>query len=338
VTLDPDRFFQFPTPGAQEWWYFDAISDDGAYALVVVWYAGLPFDPDYGLATLRHLKNPGRYPAPNALDHAAIGLSLYYHGKTVAYALNRYPAGRFEHTAEPFSLAVGNSRIDRDQGGYRLQVDTPAQDGRSMIRADLNFVPAGGTESLERNLGGKGGAPHWILAAADCRVEATIALEGKGGFELKFQGRGYHDHNAGEEEISVAWTRWRWGRVHVGSRTVIYYQAEPRDGREQSIQIVCEDGRPVDVRDDVSLQLDEPRRHPLGIRYARSMSIEGSVPPISRTHRELVDFGPFYLRWLSDFTVGDRTEVGISELLEARSLHKPWFNWMIPYRVKQPTR
>ncbi len=62
--LDPDRFFDRTSPGAHEWWYFDAISDDGRDALVIVWYAGLPFDPSYGVATLRHLRNPSKYPQP----------------------------------------------------------------------------------------------------------------------------------------------------------------------------------------------------------------------------------------------------------------------------------
>lgn len=34
---DPDRFVDHRTPGAHEWWYFDAISDDGRDALVIVW-------------------------------------------------------------------------------------------------------------------------------------------------------------------------------------------------------------------------------------------------------------------------------------------------------------
>ena len=78
--LDPDRFFDRTSPGAQEWWYFDAISDDGRDVLVVVWYAGLPFDPKYGVGTLRHLKNPAKYPQPRALDHSAIGFSWHRDG------------------------------------------------------------------------------------------------------------------------------------------------------------------------------------------------------------------------------------------------------------------
>ncbi len=63
--LDPDRYFDLKTPGAHEWWYFDAISADGRDVLVIIFYAGLPFDPSYGVAAIRHVRNPGKYPSPN---------------------------------------------------------------------------------------------------------------------------------------------------------------------------------------------------------------------------------------------------------------------------------
>ncbi len=56
-----------------------------------------------------------------------------------------------------------------------------------------------------------------------------------------------------------------------------------------------------------------------------------------------VDDGPFYRRWLAEFEVdgrrggpADGRSQGIAELLDTRNLHKPWFNWMIPYRLKWP--
>ena len=336
--FDPDRPFGFREPGSQEWWYFDAIADDGEYALVAVWYAGLPFDPSYGLAARRYLADPARHPAPDPLDHAAIGFSLYRRGKTAAYALNRYPADRWSTVAEPFAVSLAGSQASRGaDGSYRLEVDTPSQDGKRSIRADLTFRPAPGTRPIARDFGGSGGPHHWILAAGDCRVEGTVALDGPRGLAIEFRGRGYHDHNAGVEELSLGWTRWRWGRVHAGSKTFVYYQAEPKGGRPHSTWIVLEDGLPVEVRDGVSFELQDWKRHPLGIRHARSLRLagEGADGPRWR-HRDLVDYGPFYLRWLSEFEVAGRTATGFAELLEADRLHNPLFNWMIPFRLKRP--
>ena len=339
---DPDRFLNFPTPGSQEWWYFDAISDDGRDALVVVWYAGLPFDPEYGVGTLRHLKDPARYPPPKALDHCALSFSWYRDGKTVAYALNAYREGAFAHHAEPFTVEVAGNRLARDEEGYALNVETPAVDGKSRIRARLRFRPAGGSEPLERDLGAAGSPHLWILAAADCRVEGSVAIEGARPMALEFRGRGYHDHNAGSEELSLAMRRWQWGRVHHGPFTEVYYRAEPRQGEPQSLWITCRDGRPVEVREDVSMQGGRPRRNLFGVGEPHALTLGGEAGPrsLGRRHRDCVDDGPFYRRWLSSF--GGKPEgpvpgtVGFSELLDTRNLHHPMLNWMIPYRLKRP--
>ena len=345
ANLDPDRFFNRTSPGAHEWWYFDAISDDGRDALVIVWYAGLPFDPSYGVATLRHLKNPSKYPQPRALDHSAIGFGWYRDGKPIAYALNGHKADRFRHKAEPFAVEVATSRVERDGSGYSLTVATPTVDGRP-IRAQFRFRPADSTEPFERDLGTPG-APHdWILAASDCRVEGSATIGDQG---LTFNGRGYHDHNAGAEDLSIAMKRWEWGRVHLGRFTDVYYDAKTRSGSRRELWITCRDGRPEAIRegDDFrvfSWEVDGQKARPsiFGLRHDLRKSFEGEGRIVGRMTSACVDDGPFYRRWLADFEVeADEEEAegearGFAELLVTRNLHKPWFNWMIPYRLKWP--
>jgi carotenoid 1,2-hydratase len=338
--LDPDRFFDRTTPGAHEWWYFDAISDDGRDALVIVWYAGLPFDPSYGVATLRHLRNPSKYPQPRAIDHSAIGFSWYRDGKAIAYALNGHKADRFRHQAEPFAVEVATSRVERDGEGYRLTIATPTAEGRP-IRAEIRFKPADSTEPFERDLGTPDAPHNWILVAADCRVEGKATI---GDQTLTFAGRGYHDHNAGAEDLSIAMKRWEWGRVQDGSFTNVYYRSEPHRGRPQAVWVVCRDGRPELVRERTTLEVvpDGARRNVFGVRHARSLRVADRGVRLVRENRACVDDGPFYLRWIADFDVDDTSgnraskTTGIAELLDTRNLHRPWFNWMIPYRLKWP--
>ncbi len=337
---DPDRFFDHGTPGSQEWWYFDALGDDGRDALVIVWYAGLPFDPSYGVPTLRHLRRPDQHPAPRALDHSAIGFSWHRDGKPMAFALNGHRSDAFRHQADPFAVEVGTSRVERDGEGYRLVVATPTVEGRG-IRAEVRFRPAPGTEPFERDLGSPGAPHHWVLAAADCRVEGRLAV---GDREEAFRGRGYHDHNAGSEEMSLAIRRWEWGRVHHGSSTHVYYLSEPRRGRPQSLWITCRDGRPEEVREDLDVVGDgERRRNVFGVRHDRTIRVVAGRDGLARETGACLDDGPFYRRWLATFgaTQADGKDwfantPGIAELLDTRNLNKPWFNWMIPYRLKWP--
>ncbi len=335
--MDPDRFLDHKTPGSQEWWYFDAISDDGRDAVVLVWYAALPFDPSYGVAALRHHKAPDRHPAPHPLDHCAVGMSWYREGRTLAYALNGFRRAAFSHTAEPFSVSIAGNALERDTDGYRLRIDTPAVDGKHRILTDLRFRPARETEPFERDLGTPESPHQWILAAPDCRVEGRVEIIGKKGDALDFRGRGYHDHNAGSEEISLAMRRWAWGRVHDGPLTQVYYHATPHQGPSQGLWITCHDGRPETILDDARF-LDEGRcGNVFGIRHGRSLHVHDGERGLRDRRDVCVDDGPFYRRWVSTFEgVGNGPSQGISELLVTRNLHRPWFNWMIPYRLKRP--
>ena len=338
---DPDRFFAFDTPGAQEWWYFDAISSDERHALAIVWYAGLPFDPAYGVASIRHLDQPDRYPMPNPLDHCAIGVGVYRDGKTIAYALNAFRAGSFAHRAEPFSVDVAGNALERDGDGYLLRVRTPAVDGRTRLAIDLRFRPADDTTPFEHDFGTAGNRHVWVMAAPDCAVDGDVVI---GRERIPFRGRGYHDHNAGELEISRAIRRWRWGRVHQGPFAHVYYSAEPHVGPTSNLWIICRDGRPEFLSEEAAMEESAQRAgNVFGVRHGRSLTIDQGRLGLIDLRARCVDDGPFYRRWvgpITPFTRGEEIEapfsLGISELLDTRNLNRRIFNWMIPFRLKRP--
>jgi len=336
---DPDRWVNPQAAGAHEWWYFDAISDDGRDALVMVWYAALPFDPDYGLASLRHIRQPDRFPRPDPLEHCAVGFSWYRDGKTVAYALNRFNQSHFSHdlTDKSLKLDVHSNRLTRDPSGfYKLSMQTPALTygpvPAKSIQAEIEFRNIGPVEGWEKDLG-SGQHPHlWILAAPDCQVSGEISV---GKQSLKFRGRGYHDHNAGDDELSRSFHRWHWGRFHHEETTRIYYVAEPQPGQSEGLWLTCRNGQVVETSSFERLEGQGPKRTVFGIRYQNELS----HPPEELAWRlgKPVDQGPFYLRWVGQSdTKGPGHGRGICELLQADKLHQPWFNWMIPYRLKQP--
>jgi carotenoid 1,2-hydratase len=165
---------------------------------------------------------------------------------------------------------------------------------------------------------------------------------------MTFAGRGYHDQNVGAEDLSIAIKRWEWGRVHHGPFTNIYYLSEPHREKPQSLWIVCRQGRPEVVEENLlPSSWSKHRWSRFGIRHNAEIRLADRVAgdTAGRFTRRCVDDGPFYRRWLSDFSVyggsstpgnGFHLVQGISELLNTRNLHKPWFNWMIPYRLKRP--
>jgi carotenoid 1,2-hydratase len=338
LTHDPDRWVNPQAPGAHEWWYFDAISDDGRDAFVVVWYATLPFDPVYGLGSLRHISQPDRYPKPDPLDHCAIGFSWYRDGKTMAYALNAFERDHFSHRIDHagLNLRVSRNSLTRDnQNTYLLNVETPVLGiGKKTAEIQLEFKPKSSLTSWERNLGSTEHPHLWILAAADCQVNGQIQV---GKQKLEFSGRGYHDHNAGEDELSRAFHRWHWGRFHRDQTTQVYYVCEPVPGESHGLWLECDQGIVKSVEPLERLEGSQPRRTVFGIKYDDRLQCPGRSGAWSLG--KPVDQGPFYLRWVSENSqICQKSQHGrgFSELLQADKLHQPWFNWMIPYRLKRP--
>ncbi|MDX2035481.1 MAG: hypothetical protein SFX72_02430 [Isosphaeraceae bacterium] len=343
---DPDRPLRLGGVGSQEWWYFDAISDDGRDALVVVWYLGLPFDPRYGLAALGRLRDPASA-FPDPLDHSGVGLSWYRDGKTLAYALHTYPRRFVRIDDDPFEIEIGPTRLSRVGSEYRMRLDLPNLDGGG-LSADLAFHATTLESASPFELGPLESRHVWIPAAVDTRVEGRVEVAGKRR-SVDFLGRGYHDHNAGDEELSAAWKSWGWDRVHFDRFTAIHYDATPRRGPRHTPAILCRDGRAVVIRDSVEPLCKARAASRLRLRYPAELEVPGAtvasasdgesieVPRITRRHSYLVDDGPFYLRWVSEFDVeGFGRFPGISEWFEGDRLNSRWFNWMIPYRLKRP--
>jgi carotenoid 1,2-hydratase len=96
-------------PGAYEWWYFDALSDDGRFALVAIWFLGSPMSPYYKAVV------DGKGPLPR--DWCGVFFSLHEkvgdRWRERAYAYNLYRGGTFVGGgAEPLRVAVGGSEVE----------------------------------------------------------------------------------------------------------------------------------------------------------------------------------------------------------------------------------
>jgi hypothetical protein len=353
---DPDRFIAHQTPGAHEWWYFDAISRDGRDALVIIFYSTLPFDPTYHRALEAHAAHPARQSPPDPLDHCAMGISWYHEGKTLAYALNGFGRNAFEHRAEPFQIRVDRNHLERDaRGVYTLRLDTPALGPwgriRGRLRGELRFEPVPGTTPYERDLGLADDPHHWILAAPDNQVEGQLRLERRRTRELHFAGRGYHDHNASASDLARQMRRWHWGRVHMEDETHVYYAAERSDGSRSDLWLTFQDGRLRDVRDALVFLEHAGKRSRYGLQRDRGVMLGYGGRTLFSCEVKCLDNGPFYRRGLGMIQIGEiaqhgeemkaytmRSGTGIRELLEPGSLHHPLVRWMIPWRLKFPEK
>ena len=220
------------TPGAYQWWYFDALSDDGKRALSAILFVGSVFSPSYALRLRR-----GEEARPE--EHVAINLALYDRGRLRTWVMSEYGSAALRDVGAA-GPTIAQSGIEAlPGGGLRLSIhDRAAPFIASMaglggrVEGTLELTPECG-KMPQVALDG-GGLHRWQVLVPRARVRVRFTRP-----KLEFEGVGYHDINDGDSRLEAAFSRWSWARFHEGERTVVLYSARERSGRRARWRWMC---------------------------------------------------------------------------------------------------
>jgi hypothetical protein len=232
IALWEDGFRTRPGgPGTFEWWYFDAVLDDGSTLVI-----------NFMVKDIRGGGGIKQPPSP-----------------LVTFELDR-PDGthveRSMHAHEDFAFAadrcdvrVGANTFTGDLHAYRIHLDIEG------VTADVTLtgkVPAWRPETGHILFGDD--RPHlfaWLPSVPQGTVQATLAIDGD---TRTLAGTGYHDHNWGDAEMQRLIHHWYWARAEAGDYCVIASDitAERKYGHaEVPIFMLAKDGKIL--ADDSSL-------------------------------------------------------------------------------------
>ena len=311
------------TPGAYEWWYFDALSDDGRHALSCIWFLGNPFSPYYRRAALGRPADPFR--------HNALFFALYQEGRLHAYHFTRFSAGQVEAgEALPLDLRFGPNRLAAGQGEWRMTLSDENANGRRLDAA-LTFAAPPPVPGPPEEVSPE--ASHfWLPAAPFCRVAGRVVLrepQNPGAEEIRFSGTGYHDHNWGRLPFASEIRDWYWARAALsGERAVILYHLRPRGGGQAvSHLLLFERGRLVRHDAAPRVRLFRPAVNAFGTVYATRMGVESGEWVVRFEFGARLDSAPFYVRALCrgilDGKNGAEAGEGIGEYLRPRMMSWP---------------
>jgi len=311
------------TPGAYEWWYFDARSDDGHHALSCIWFLGNPFSPYYRRASLGQPADP--------FHHNALFVALYQDGRLHAYHFTRFPAGQVAaDEALPLALRLGPNSLDGTPGEWRLTLADENANGRQ-IEAALTFAAPMPVPGPPEKVSPE--ASHfWLPTAPFCRVRGRVVLRephNPGAEEIRFSGTGYHDHNWGRLPFASEIRDWYWARAALsGERAVILYHVRPRHGKAAvSHFLLFERGRMVRHDTAPVVRLSRPAINAFGTVYAARMEVESGDLSVRFEFGARLDSAPFYIRALCRATLrgkeGAETGEGIGEYLRPRMMSWP---------------
>lgn len=317
-----------------EWWYFDAVSDDGQIAVVIIFYEGIPFSPVYNDA----IRNTGSQKA-NPENHPAVSISVYQHGKPVYYSLVEYRRNDFKITNNPFSISIGGHRFDqhieKDDVVYQLKLKEQLPNGDA-LDTDLKFTGRAADKNL---LNEEEGDRHvWNLIQPMARVNGNIRITGYREYNFEFEGPGYHDHNYGAEPMKNSFKEWYWGRVHFSEAVLVYYVMNKKDNPQHRAWLIDRNNQTVITEFD-NIMIDEPQRTVFGLSVCRRLQFESHEIKAEVYQSRVVDNGPFYVRYLNDSVLhvpewGIQKKNGLSEYIYPSRIDWKMFRPLINMRYR----
>lgn len=329
-------------PGGYEWWYFDAISEDGKYSFVIIFYEGNPFSTRYNARILE-----GEEPMPTAFP--AISISVYEEQEPIYYSFTEFEPADCDFSEHKPALSIGphtmRGKVEDERLSYRINLDERLPNGDA-LKAEL-FFESSESKNLFR-AEDEGASGHlWNLVQPRAAVSGNLRVQAKHEqpVTIQFEGRGYHDHNTGKEPMRDEFTDWYWGRFHFDVGTLVYYVMNRQQAEQHRAWLIGSDNGQIIERFQ-EIDLVDKGLTLFGLKTARKIGIRSGQAEVQIQQRTLLDNGPFYQRYLSDayLQIPDQEVVesakGITEYIHPDRIYArifwPFVDMRIRYKAEKP--
>jgi carotenoid 1,2-hydratase len=269
-----DRGFGFDAPIGHDgyaWWYIDAVSDDGNYALVIIAFVGSVFSPYYAGARRRGPADPMR--------HCAINVALYGPRRRHWTMTERDSIQRGADY-----LAVGPSSLEWDGDSLVARIDEWTAPLPERVRGTVRLRPGQLTDhavTLD-----PAGEHVWCPIAPNSRIEVAFDAP-----DLRWQGEAYVDANAGTRPLESGFRRWDWSRARAGGGTTVLYEVTPRAGNDRALALN------INAQGDLACVEPPPHVELPRSRWGVHRTTRSNGPAGASVAATLED-GPFYTRSL----------------------------------------
>jgi carotenoid 1,2-hydratase len=329
---DEDPFQNKPS-GGYEWWYFDAISADKEWSLVIIFYQGNPFSPRYIQAIEAGNTIPDEFPA--------VSISIYHNTKTEFYSFIEYTQNDFKWDEEKSVCTIGphsfSKEVTESTLNYKLSMNEQLLSGHK-ISGKIEF--SGRPSLLDIQPEKKEQTEHhfWNLLQYSAQVKGHLEVAGKSGsHSIDFKGTGYHDHNIGLEPMKNDFEDWYWGRYHFKDSTLIYYVMNRKEDKQYQAWLISNDSDSVIDRFD-TIELEENAKNIFGLSSDRKLVFSSKDTTVTIHATLPIDDGPFYQRFLGQAVMKrhDLVDVsnGFSEYIYPQNIYRRLFWPAVKMRLR----
>lgn len=329
---------------AYEWWYFDALSDDGREAVVIIFFDSFLFSPRYNRFCSESRNDfPSETSETSKTKFPAFAFFYYRDGKAVYRCINEFTPEEFSASTTEAKCRVGDSEFHIGVApygpGYGVTVNGVMTGGQK-LSANFEWVSVESDLNLGDGTSAEGSLHNWNLAVPRADVSGKISVEDEGGNNvdvINFRGTGYHDHNHDTRWMPDAVSAWQWGRIHCCDGTVVYYDYVAKTGERITRLVSTVGGKAECVEAKIverSFRFDV-----FGLRYPSSLTFEGSNGlRLTVFNSRPIDSSFFYLRHINDavLTMPDGSEhkgAALCERLVPRALRWRFLDRMIDMRI-----
>ena len=337
---------------AYEWWYFDALSDDGRDAVVIIFLDNFIFSPRYNKLVENPesgVPSPAEPQAPNSelripnSTVPAVAFTYYRDGKPVYRAINEFRSDEFSASESEPECRIGENFFRFESApygsGYLISIKSQLRKN-CMLDAQFEWL-AIESDFLPAKTTGRTDAHIWNLVVSRADVSGRINVKNEKGKELTtvhFRGTGYHDHNYDNRWLPETVQDWQWGRAHFTDCSAVFYRYKENSGTEDTTKLFTIRNGEFHER---NAEYDEQQfaRDIFGIKYPqRLIFLTEDNMRLRIKQTKIIDASFFYLRFLSEMTLTlrdgkPRKAIGITEYLNPKALKYRWLDWLVSMRI-----
>lgn len=327
-------FTQAVPDNGYQWWYLDAVSDDGKHALTVIVFIGSVFSPYYAWARKRG--------SAQAAQHCSINVALY--GNPSRWCMTERTDNSLQ--ADDHCLCLGKSLIKVVDSTIVINIDEISVPIPSRLTGTLTLeLPDYDLDPQPLDHEEPAQAEHfWQPIAPHTRIKVEMSSP-----RLKWQGNAYVDSNRGSSPLESSFKSWTWSRSHsaLGDTTVLY-DVIMRDGRraERSLKF-NPSGQLEKTRAPTRCKLQPTRyfRISRSARTGENVRIEAlqtleDTPFYARSRFTEVDTAPTSghtaKAGTDHATTGQR--ITVHESLNLDRFDSAWVRCLLPFRMPRNTR
>ncbi|WP_048000728.1 lipocalin-like domain-containing protein [Lactiplantibacillus herbarum] len=190
--------------GAFEWWYFDAVLDDGSKVVI-------PFNTKGNQNT--------------QLDGAQPQVMITItdpDGKKYT-DLTKYTADEFQYSKQRCDVRIGPHHVAGDLKTYQIHVEPVNGIGADLTLTSTSTPWRAGNGYFDF---GNDNYFTWLCVVPRGEITGTLTYNGQ---TVAVTGRGYHDHQWGNIHHVMAWNNWLWARQNFDDYAIVVFDFVARD-------------------------------------------------------------------------------------------------------------